>query len=282
MERVGVGRVARRALSRGRSRCRVEESGSSCGGSGAKAVRDAIRPMPPGSWADDRPMSVSSTRPSGPPPRRSGRVARALRSRQFWTGAGALLGVAATLWATLVGQTVPQLLTDENATLVRFRGKVDEQCPQQAQPTIPGLLLQTNGGLSARRYVHRDELMHEEAALSAVVANLAALDPPHQYQDEYAAFQKAWVQIRDLIPPLIPAPTTRAVRGLSLDERRERAVRLATGVDTITSNAQVMRLERCANLGSRLRYQVLACANLSSARYGVPSSACRRALSAEP
>jgi hypothetical protein len=59
-------------------------------------------------------VSVSSTDPSAPPPRRR---RLPLRSTRFWSGVGAVLGVGAPLWATLVGQTVPELLRDEDAPL---------------------------------------------------------------------------------------------------------------------------------------------------------------------
>src|SRR4051812_7110512 len=67
--------------------------------------------------------NVSSTRPSARAPKRRRRP-----KRPSLSVVAAVLGVIATLWATLVGKTVPDLVRDKDAAVTEFRAEVDAVC----------------------------------------------------------------------------------------------------------------------------------------------------------
>jgi hypothetical protein len=113
-----------------------------------------------------------------------------------WAAVGAVLGVVATLWATLIGQTIPELLADDDAALNGFRSDVDAICASAEDR------LGSNRSASPER-------------LRDVQAQFAAILPPAQYRDEYEDLERAWSEIVNVAGSLStkPPPPKRASPG---------------------------------------------------------------------
>jgi hypothetical protein len=100
--------------------------------------------------------------------------------RPTLAGAGAALGVIATLWATLVGQTIPALLRDEDAPIKRFRAQVAAICVRV--------------DAEARRQSRSDVSAREAGVrlgylVDGLAPGLASIRPPPLYEAEYSSFR---------------------------------------------------------------------------------------------
>ena len=99
-----------------------------------------------------------------------------MRANVTWGRVAAVIAVFATVWATFIGQTIPELLRDENAPLNTFRDKVNAICS------------------SAESYLSSAKAPSAER-LRDLQAQFAAILPPAQYTDEYEGLQRAWGNI---------------------------------------------------------------------------------------
>jgi hypothetical protein len=179
-------------------------------------------------------VSVSPTDPSAPP---TGRRRSLLRSTRFWSGVGAVLGVGATLWATLVGQTVPELLRDENAPLVEFRAKIDRICDAQGRP------------LRQARDAQEQTVSRLSASITELQTALAATLAPPQYTDEFAGLQRNWDEYQAGLDGVNIGRFTLA--GADDPDYVGRAIdRANTAALQVSRYARRMDARACADLGS--------------------------------
>ncbi len=121
-------------------------------------------------------------------------------SRRFWSATGAVLSVFATLWATLVGQTVPQILASSPSPQARFFHATSRACsrlpaapgmavpgpggraelPRNVEMKSPDAILRSQNDFSARAY--------EPLVLAA--RDLLTLTAPAPYATEYRTFEE--------------------------------------------------------------------------------------------
>jgi hypothetical protein len=114
-----------------------------------------------------------------------------IRRTGFWTGLAAALGLAATLWATLVGQTVPQLLTTENDVRADFRSDVEAVCGE-IQTWTDARAENSYAGLVGR-WPWRENAEHPGVpAIYRAEAAWTRLAAPKVYTREYDEFRRGW------------------------------------------------------------------------------------------
>ena len=124
---------------------------------------------------------------------------RRVGSKRFWSAVGAALSVVATLWATLIGQTIPQLLSSTQSSRSRFIHEANNACA--GLPAAPGMAVPGPGG---RSELPRDvEMRSSDAILGvddkldrrvdepfiATAQALLAIEAPASYTLEYRAFE---------------------------------------------------------------------------------------------
>jgi hypothetical protein len=142
----------------------------------------------------------------------------------------AALGLFATLWSTMIGKTLPELLKSDEREVVKFRNRVDEACSAAAQnlvidrgavtitdppitllnsPTSPRIITLTP---SRRKWARRTRFARR------TTASFAALQPPAQLDPDYRDFVAGWKRLtlamdhtsptvrRVHVPPSRPLP----------------------------------------------------------------------------
>lgn len=129
---------------------------------------------------------VSSTRPFAPRPKEPPRSG--WRSwRRIVPAIGAALGLIATLWATLIGQSLPELLRDENAPINTFHSKIGHVCADMEQ------FVRSPTAHEKWGYRGQPPLVMW-ASVSSVEDDakqpLAAIPAPALYRAEYAALRR--------------------------------------------------------------------------------------------
>jgi hypothetical protein len=192
--------------------------------------------------------NLSSTRPIAPPP------GRRSRPRISLSAVAAALGLAATLWATLVGRTLPDIVRNEGHQLAVFRTAADRECVQGIPRTtavLPSVKRSREAIAAADRV--GDRLVH-----------FASVRPPEQYAGDYRALVDAW---RDVALGLRGAARitggTPAVQ--KAWEKQERRITAATG--RIQTAALPMGLFGCSSRAAGL--QVAASQSLLAGRFRV-------------
>jgi hypothetical protein len=148
-----------------------------------------------------------------------------------WLAAtGVVLGLVASLWSAFIGQTIPDLLRDKNAQIADFRAHVNSVCSRGTEALSPDPIT-----------VSRQSVRRSAEGLQHVQTDLAAIDAPHAFNDEYEAFQLA-VAVRH----------SRARSWLRhLAERQTRRRRLLTRqANIMLSYASLMALRNCVVLGA--------------------------------
>jgi hypothetical protein len=121
-------------------------------------------------------------------------------SRRFWSAAGAVLSVFATLWATLVGQTVPQILASSSSPQARFLHAANHACSRL--PAAPGMAVPGPGGRAelprnveikssdALVRIQNDFTERAYEPLELTARSLLALTAPVPYATEYRTFEQ--------------------------------------------------------------------------------------------
>jgi hypothetical protein len=135
--------------------------------------------------------NVSSTRPVGPappPPRKPW-----YRRRPTLSAIAAALGVSATLWATLVGQTVPDLLRDEDARNRAFRARVNSTCAKRLS-TIEKTIT-THVDETELTY---DDIVAFRRAAGELSVAMADVEAPPLYEHEYAAMRASLTRAEEI------------------------------------------------------------------------------------
>lgn len=111
----------------------------------------------------------------------------------------ATLGLAATLWATLTGQTIPELIRDEKAELNAFRLEVVRVCDKHAAAFSARLdTLNRNRGLSEHQHLVRIVREWRDTA-DRTIASLAEIDAPDQFTEEYSAYEMSWRRLEEAL-----------------------------------------------------------------------------------
>jgi hypothetical protein len=173
--------------------------------------------------------NLTSTRPMAPP------AGRRARPRISLSAVAAALGLAATLWATLVGRTLPDIVRNPGHELAVFRTAADGECvagiPATA-PTVPPVKRSGEAVAAASRT--GDRLVH-----------FASVQPPDQYTDDYRVLVDAW---RDVALGLqgvagITSRTTGAQKAWANQERR-----ITAATARIQTAALPMGLFGCSSL----------------------------------
>ena len=137
--------------------------------------------------------NLSSTRPIAPPP------GRRARPRISLSAVAAALGLAATLWATLVGRTLPEIVRNEGHQLAVFRTAADRECVQGIPRTtavLPSVKRSREAIAAADRV--GDRLVH-----------FASVRPPEQYAGDYRALVDAWRDVALVLRGAAPSPAAR-------------------------------------------------------------------------
>lgn len=129
---------------------------------------------------------------------------RELGTTRFWSRVGAVLGLLATLWATLVGQTIPDLLRSRTSPVAEFRDTGNRICgrlPQASGYRIPGPAgasqLDRARSLSNRaaNNLAHDFLVTTVNPLDATIQQLLTLVAPPAYQRTLPRFQGAMTSL---------------------------------------------------------------------------------------
>lgn len=125
---------------------------------------------------------------------------RRIGSRRFWSATGAVLSVFATLWATLIGQTILQILASPPSSRARFLRAASHACAHL--PAAPGMAVPGPGGQaelpqeatmkSADAITHIQNNFNERAPepLELTAQDLLTLSAPAPYVTEYRAFEQ--------------------------------------------------------------------------------------------
>jgi hypothetical protein len=124
-------------------------------------------------------------------------------STRFWSRVGATLGLLATLWATLVGKTLPELLASSKPPITRFHQAANRSCsrlPQSNTSPDPTLIAGPRVNSTTRVLTSHDVFALGEQFLgkvadpaSDVTRDLFAIEsPPLQYASEYRLFEQDW------------------------------------------------------------------------------------------
>jgi hypothetical protein len=144
--------------------------------------------------------NVISTRPVGQPP-----ALRKNRPRLRLSAVAAALGLFATLWSTMVGKTVPELLRSDEREVAKFHDRVDAACHVAASnlqihrgAVIPPLereitMSTTRGRRTLLKLTFSPRpLARENQFARRVTASFAALKPPAQLAPDYREFVASW------------------------------------------------------------------------------------------
>jgi hypothetical protein len=210
-----------------------------------------------------RPVSnVISTRPVGsppPPPRR--------RLRLRLPAVAAALGLFATLWSTMVGKTVPELLKSDEREIASFRDRVNAGCVHAARDfgffgTIPVtgskyriLLTLDRGTRTLLVRTRRGPEFPSAEQLPRLTASFAVLQPPAQLASNYREFVAGWKALTLAVDRATSTPIRPAVgSGFSFPDprdyqRRTRPIRQAT--DRIRAASIPLGLDQCRALRDR-------------------------------
>jgi hypothetical protein len=121
-------------------------------------------------------------------------------ARRFLSATGAVLSVFATLWATLVGQTVPQILASSSSPRARFLHAANHACSRL--PAAPGMAEPGPGGQAelprnvemktpdAIIRIQNDFNKRAYEPLELAERDLLALTAPAPYAIEYRTFEQ--------------------------------------------------------------------------------------------
>jgi hypothetical protein len=101
------------------------------------------------------------------------------------------LGLAATLWATLVGQTVPQLLDTENAQRSEFSNRVEAVC-RDAQAWTASRSEDSFAGLVGIVPSGDDVKPRALSGMYDMEAGWSRITAPEIYAAQYAEFRAHW------------------------------------------------------------------------------------------
>jgi hypothetical protein len=96
-----------------------------------------------------------------------------------------VLGLIATLWATLIGQSVPDLLRDENAPIKAFRAHLAAWCMNYDQQ-ISSIARQERWGKDGQL----PRAMWDSVGNVDFDARLAAISAPALYRPEFASLKQ--------------------------------------------------------------------------------------------
>lgn len=154
---------------------------------------------------------------------------RRIGSRRFWSATGAVLSVFATLWATLIGQTIPQILASPQSSRTQFLRAANHAC--SALPAEPGMGVPGPSGraelphdveMKSSDAITRIQNSFEQQAyepLESAARGLLTLTAPAPYATEYRAFEQlfgdtafAFDQLQQTIDRLEPKRTMDAYR----------------------------------------------------------------------
>jgi hypothetical protein len=101
------------------------------------------------------------------------------------------LGLAATLWATLIGQSVPQLLSTENSQRREFRSRVEAVCRDMQEWTTSRGENSFAGLMGA--FPHDADIEHPGVrGVYGAEASWAQITAPTVYASEYLEFRQGW------------------------------------------------------------------------------------------
>lgn len=170
---------------------------------------------------------------------------RWFRSTRFWSATGATLGVLATLWATLIGETIPQIVSSSHSPIAEFRRAANSACaPLPQYVTSVFELDDSRVRIYGRPHVYPSHVVRALAErvdlavyrpIEGVASTLLTVEAPTALAPEYARFRERWTVLTRALLSLVsstyelshPAPGyQRVVRALLTTDSR--AFRLAT------------------------------------------------------
>ena len=190
------------------------------------------------------------------------------RRPSFWSGVAATLGLAATLWATLVVKTVPELLRSQSAEIRHFRGEVQDVCGGVMQWT------QSRSGNSLTAVLSPWTGSGSEhpgtSGMYDAEASWARLDPPDIYADEYEEFRRGWTRAFGATYLDFPGGQSFAIAlvrwriARHSPARRRRSViainrtlaRINQSLGTVVVNSIAMSLSQCRRAADTLRDKI--------------------------
>jgi hypothetical protein len=126
-------------------------------------------------------------------------------STRFWVGLATILGATATLWGTLVGKTVPDLLSSPSP-VASFHQAANRACarlPKANTSPYPANIAGSQVGEfmatpSARNLIATDERLSRRIVdpVNEITQALFAIEgTPPQYAAEYRDFEQQWVSV---------------------------------------------------------------------------------------
>jgi hypothetical protein len=202
------------------------------------------------------------------------------RSTRFWSGAGAVLGLSATLWATLVGETIPQIISSSRSPIESFRHSVGSAC-RKLPPSVTSIaeLSQTKLPSDGRPRLYSGTTASVIAAganaklytaVDEVARALLTIQPPAALVPEFRRFQGGWTntgaELRqavssayELTPPV--AVARNAAKALVASDNRAFSL-ITSEIET----ASLLGLPACVEGLASLTYELQTLSELAVAQ----------------
>jgi hypothetical protein len=183
--------------------------------------------------------NVSSTRPNAPRGQPRGRGWD--RWRRRLPAVAAVLGLVATLWATLVGQSIPDLVRDENAPIRAFQARLEKTCYESAA------LERLNERASQERLVLQDARDLRETLGDELGPKLARISAPSLYRAQFESLRHDFERA-DRAAPGLYRPGRDYIPGRVRHANRARARSMEAYLDDAADQARMMQAPNCGSL----------------------------------